>query len=389
MCADIVQAQYEQLEQIAARFAAAAETQQALLQRVNQRVDVLRQGSWRGKGVAAFLQEMDGEVGPAVGRLIDGLHEASQCTDLMAITMRQAEIDAASLFKTTAESFIENKPDSRPDIVGDTSGSDNPTRLDNVADLYGAIESAEQPITIRWIGPGEDGKGEYVILVKGTHGHPLNGEAWWGDRSNTWWSAFASGMGQRTVYVDRILEAVRSLPEGATIHLAGHSQGGHAIQIAAGELGEQGAYRLGSITGFGTYDVEKAPAGVPMNLYNSPNDVVHWIDMVGDTARITTNGLLLSTVIGLPRAGLWAGYSILSERQKETTIGDWSGHNEYELSEDLKNESLPFRPGNAPIHSEFNAPEVNRVQKAVEAIGNTVKHSSEELVELVSTPWAL
>ena len=57
MSASIVQAQYEQLEQIAARFATAAETQQALFQRVNQRVDALRQGGWQGKGVAAFLEK--------------------------------------------------------------------------------------------------------------------------------------------------------------------------------------------------------------------------------------------------------------------------------------------------------------------------------------------
>jgi len=99
MSADIVQAQYEQLEQIAARFAAAAETQQVLLQRVNQRVDVLRQGGWQGKGVAAFLREMDGEVGPAQDRLIDALHTAGQTTTAISMAIREAEAYAASAFQ--------------------------------------------------------------------------------------------------------------------------------------------------------------------------------------------------------------------------------------------------------------------------------------------------
>lgn len=99
MSADIVQAQYEQLEQLATRFAAAAETQQALLQRVNQRVDVLRQGGWQGKGVAAFLREMDGEVGPAVGRLIDGLDRADDTMRVIVQTLKMAEQEAARLFQ--------------------------------------------------------------------------------------------------------------------------------------------------------------------------------------------------------------------------------------------------------------------------------------------------
>ncbi len=49
MSASVVQAQYEQLEQIAACFAAAAEQQQVLLERVNRQVEVLRSGAGRAK----------------------------------------------------------------------------------------------------------------------------------------------------------------------------------------------------------------------------------------------------------------------------------------------------------------------------------------------------
>ena len=107
MSAPIVQAQYEELEQIAARFAAAAEQQQALQERVNRQVEVLRSGGWQGKGVAAFLREMDGEVGPAEKRLIDGLLQAQGTLFVVISTMRQAENDAASYFRSADLAALE------------------------------------------------------------------------------------------------------------------------------------------------------------------------------------------------------------------------------------------------------------------------------------------
>lgn len=99
MSAPIVQARYEELEQIATRFAAAAEQQQALQERVNRQVEVLRSGGWQGKGVAAFLGEMDGEVGPASNRLINSLYFASETTRSLELTLRTAENSAAQLFQ--------------------------------------------------------------------------------------------------------------------------------------------------------------------------------------------------------------------------------------------------------------------------------------------------
>lgn len=99
MSASVVQARYEELEQIAARFAAAAEDQQALQERVNRQVEVLRSGGWQGKGVAAFLREMDGEVRPAEERLISALQSADQTATAISTTLRDAEADAASLFQ--------------------------------------------------------------------------------------------------------------------------------------------------------------------------------------------------------------------------------------------------------------------------------------------------
>ncbi len=106
MSENIVQAQYEQLEQIAARFAMAAETQQTLSQSVSQRVDVLRQGGWQGKGIAAFLREMDGEVGPATRRLISALQQATQTTQMIVSIMREADLEASQPFQTVNDEIM-------------------------------------------------------------------------------------------------------------------------------------------------------------------------------------------------------------------------------------------------------------------------------------------
>ena len=54
MSTDIIQAQYDQLHQIASRFASQAERNQAMLQQVEQRSQVLEGGAWQGRGINAF-----------------------------------------------------------------------------------------------------------------------------------------------------------------------------------------------------------------------------------------------------------------------------------------------------------------------------------------------
>lgn len=98
MSASVVQAQYEELEQIAARFAAAAEQQQALQERVNRQVEVLRSGGWQGKGLTAFLDEMDTKVFSSEQRLCAALVQASQTTQHIVGVLQAAEQNAASPF---------------------------------------------------------------------------------------------------------------------------------------------------------------------------------------------------------------------------------------------------------------------------------------------------
>jgi WXG100 family type VII secretion target len=99
MTAEDIQIDYTGMGQIARSFErAAADTQQTLL-RVRRYVDSLQSGGWNGRGAAAFFAEMDQEVLPSVDRLQKALREAQRVTLQVARDMRQAEEEAANVFR--------------------------------------------------------------------------------------------------------------------------------------------------------------------------------------------------------------------------------------------------------------------------------------------------
>ena len=95
---DEIRADYEALEQIAQRFASQADAIGQTLQLVTGRMQTL-QGTWKGRGSNAFFAEMGDEVLPAVNRLYEALAEAARTTGQIAQTLRQAEEEAAGLFR--------------------------------------------------------------------------------------------------------------------------------------------------------------------------------------------------------------------------------------------------------------------------------------------------
>jgi WXG100 family type VII secretion target len=99
MSADIIQARYDDLAAIAARFGEQAEQSAALQRRVSQCADTLTQEGWEGAGVLAFRAEMDDEVFPALQRLIQALEEGRAVTLEASTIMQQAEEEAAALFQ--------------------------------------------------------------------------------------------------------------------------------------------------------------------------------------------------------------------------------------------------------------------------------------------------
>ncbi len=97
--ADEIRADYDQLQDIASRFANQAQVIQEMLQNVRSHMQPLEDGGWIGRGSDAFFSEMNDEVLPATERLQKALEEASRVTNQIAQTIRQAEEEASGLFK--------------------------------------------------------------------------------------------------------------------------------------------------------------------------------------------------------------------------------------------------------------------------------------------------
>ncbi|NJN66780.1 MAG: WXG100 family type VII secretion target [Chloroflexaceae bacterium] len=98
MGADIVQAHYEELDAVAARFAQQTEAINALSSRVRVGFQALENGGWEGRGWAAFAAEMDRLVFPKVQALIHALEEGRAVTLEAKEIIQRAEEEAAALF---------------------------------------------------------------------------------------------------------------------------------------------------------------------------------------------------------------------------------------------------------------------------------------------------
>jgi WXG100 family type VII secretion target len=101
MSAPIVQSCHPDLDALGARFAQEGEQVQRLTRQVTQHAEVLRAGGWEGRGKAAFLAEVDGEVTPALLRLSAALAQAGQATTQIRLLILAAEEEAAAPFRKT------------------------------------------------------------------------------------------------------------------------------------------------------------------------------------------------------------------------------------------------------------------------------------------------
>lgn len=99
MGADIIQAKYEELESIASCFGQWAEANADMNSRLERAMQTLQQGDWEGKGAAAFFAEMNGEVFPAMRRLIEALEKAQSVTLEVRNIIQDAEEEAARVFQ--------------------------------------------------------------------------------------------------------------------------------------------------------------------------------------------------------------------------------------------------------------------------------------------------
>lgn len=98
MAADHIRVDYEQLTEIAQRFANEHDRAGQLISRLTQNVDELRSGSWIGHGADAFYEEMDVLIMPALDKLLFALEHSTETINRVAQIYMEAEDDAAGLF---------------------------------------------------------------------------------------------------------------------------------------------------------------------------------------------------------------------------------------------------------------------------------------------------
>ena len=98
---DEIRGVYGDLDQVANRFTSAQSDVLNTLQRVRAAMEPLENGSWIGRGSDAFFWETRGEVLPAVQRRQQAIGAAARSTNVIVQTLRQADEEASSPFRTT------------------------------------------------------------------------------------------------------------------------------------------------------------------------------------------------------------------------------------------------------------------------------------------------
>lgn len=110
MLADIVQTDYNALDNIATRFARQSEASREAHESLQRAIQPLQNGGWVGAGANAFYSEMDGEVFPVVQRLTDALQQAQSVTLQISLILQEAEAEAAACFQSRAGSIVSFQP---------------------------------------------------------------------------------------------------------------------------------------------------------------------------------------------------------------------------------------------------------------------------------------
>lgn len=96
---DEIKAEYDELGQVATRFGNQSQAVADMLRDLRSRFEPLENGGWIGMGADAFFAEMQGEVFPAVNRLIEALAEGGQVTNEVSRHVHDAEDQASAAFR--------------------------------------------------------------------------------------------------------------------------------------------------------------------------------------------------------------------------------------------------------------------------------------------------
>jgi WXG100 family type VII secretion target len=214
MSADVVQGNYEQLQQVATRFQRQSEQvaqMEAQLRRSMQKLE----SSWEGRGSQAFAREMSSVTMPGVVRLKTALNQANTITAKIANTLKQAEEEAAALFKGQGSGGAPGGGSSggAPGTGGGTGGTSGApgngggTGGGQTEEPKGILDYLKSKVTIFGGDQGEKGKFTPELGFKlGAEG------ALWGDPSKNGFSAgggeggIGFGLNDKGGYVGAYLE---------------------------------------------------------------------------------------------------------------------------------------------------------------------------------------
>lgn len=151
--ADIIQANYDQLADVAKRFGTQSETTAQTLQSITRVLDKLQGGDWIGRGSDAFFAEVENEVLPGIRRLIDALRQAGQVTNEISTLIQQADEEASAPFRNGNGSGITtgggtsgntNPAGTTTDRTPATSNTAGNSAIDRFAQMASAVYPAEQ-----------------------------------------------------------------------------------------------------------------------------------------------------------------------------------------------------------------------------------------------------
>jgi WXG100 family type VII secretion target len=397
MSAQVIQCKYDVLDNIATRFGTQAETTLELYTRVQRTYQTLTQDGWEGRGCEAFVNEMDGELLPAVLRLGLALDTAQTVTLEAIAILRAAEEEAARLFEDGGHTAVPGEAGGN-----EAGGSRDLPAPKNQQDLFDIVhptktDSPYYKLKHNEIKVFKTGDNEYLITLDGTDDFAFNS-------MNGWPMALASGVGAGTLYTKKLKEALDDLPDGANVHLAGYSQGGIVAQnfLDEGDWLKNHNIKIKSLTTFGSPEpvlgsiVDGKLEGVPYKQFDAAGDPVS--HAYGPSLlRVFTHGIVDSTAAQFGIDIVTGGISVHTDnyQSSDTAIGrDLIGDTNLPFGTDQWNleavandaNSSNFDVGSAIITEQLSRPVewgVHQYNDFTNAVGEVVERGS----EMVGDAW--
>jgi WXG100 family type VII secretion target len=155
MSAEIVQANYETLEQVGQRFGHQADSIEQMIGQVAANVDALQNGGWIGEAATQFQVEMTEDIFPATRRLQDALQQSQTTVQQIIQIIKTAEEEAAQPFSNGGGGDSGGSPAGTrtiPDVISPAPGTFDGRRAKydigkpvDVSDVYAQESKRKYP----------------------------------------------------------------------------------------------------------------------------------------------------------------------------------------------------------------------------------------------------